>query len=214
MSFIAPSGKVREQMSQKNAYTKTSFIDDVFSFLPGESLEKLALSPPQKDTSAPATPPAGSKPGINEVMQQGNMRGNNIPTDTVPDVKPVLPNAKSVQPNGNPQNSNSPVSPFLSPDGEQNQQSDTSLLQEKQRIRQVLQGDFIIGLKRGKEGSFILTLVPPQGYKIPNSDQLVQAVMDAVQGEADDIGDPDPRSGAMNISYKSRNIGPQKVEKQ
>lgn len=204
MSIISPSGKQKNQINQ--GVCKNTF--GLFDNIPVEILNKFALSPQE-----PINKKDQSLPGLNDAMNSGNMRGNQVPNKSVEPNNP-MPSGKSVAPAGNPADAGQQnLSPFLAPNGTTNQQEQKQLLDEKMALRNAAGQGFSIDLERAKEGNFKLTLLPPQGYKIPNPDHFVQALMQAVEGEAEAIGDPDPRTGAMAIMYKSKNIGPTKVVK-
>lgn len=229
MAFIAPSGRKKEQMNQ-GACRHDACSEDLFSKISSDILAKLALSPPSSPPGGPGAK-APEKSPIGDAMNQGNMRGNKVPPargqggmdDLPPDGRSVQPSGIPKQPgmpqepqgapSGQPGAGGEQMSPFLSPTGEDAAGQDKQLLDEKMRLRQAAGHGFAINLKRGKEGTFDLTLIPPQGYKIPEPDQFVQTLLQSVDGEAEEIGDPDPRTGAMRIVYKSRNIGPTKIMK-
>lgn len=226
MAFIAPNGRKKEQINQ-GAWLNSSCSDDLFSKISSDILSKIALSPPSSPPGGTKTP---DKSPVGDVMSQGNMRGNKVPPSRGQSGMEAPPlDGRSIQPNGIPKKpgipqeqqgvsseptGNEQMSPFLSPTGEESANGqDKQLLDEKMRLRQSAGGGFAINLKRGKEGTFDLTLIPPQGYKIPEPDKFVQTLLQSVDGEAEEIGDPDPRTGAMRIVYKSRNIGPTKIMK-
>lgn len=222
MGLITPSGKVKDQKNQ-GAYKNVGFLDNLFSNLSNEQLKKIALSPPSPPPGAgnnpkPNVPDQGQ---LNSAMDSGNMRGNNLPKNPeMAQPQNPMQSGKSIPPNGNAKNNpagqsgqQGAISPFLSPVNNPDQTQDKQLLDEKMRLRRAAGGGFAINLNRGTDGTFDLTLTPPPGYSVGDPDQFVQSLLHSVDGEAEEIGDPDQKTGTMRIRYKSRNIGPSKVQK-
>lgn len=212
MSFISPNGKSRNQVSQTYRTNESAF--DIFANLSPEILSKLALAttPTPGGNEIKKTVPNP----VDDVMMSGNMSLNE--TEPKFNSDPSMPSAKSVQPAGqtnSDQNNSaaSPMSQFLTPTGEGQQSQDVALLEEKMRLRQAAGNGFSINLSRGSDNAFHLVLRPPMGFKIPEPDQFAKVLLQAVNGVAEEIGDPDPKTGSMEIIYKSQNLGPSKVMK-
>lgn len=212
--MISPNGKIKSQVSQNSFKNQTVWDGDLFKNVDPKVLEKVAIIDPL-GKSSPTTPNKNNDQ-LNRTLDSGNMRGNNVPNN--PELKkdfghpPIgdapLNNAKGIGPSNN-----SGLSPFLSPDGSEQQEQEIGLQQEKIKLRQAAGTGFAINLKRSKEGAFEVIVIPPRGFTIPNPDEFATALMKAVNGTADEIGDPDPNTGAMKIVYKSQFTGPQKVMK-
>lgn len=212
MSIIASNGKIRKQINQGALKHEGSYGIDWLSNLDPAILEKIALITP---TNVVDQPKNDQNQDLQSAMDSGNMRGNNLPDE--PDngmngeMGEGMPSAQSVQPN-NPQQQG--MSPFLSPSNtDENAGADEiGLQQEKIKLRQAAGQGFALNLKRTQDGSFELVIQPPQGYTIQQPDQFTESLMKSVGGEAEEIGDPDPRSGVMKIVYKSQ-LAAQKVMK-
>ena len=209
--MIAPNGQIKNQINQGSFKNQTVWDSDLFKHIETDPLLKIAIVDPLAKSSNPV------QNDVNRALDSGNMRGNNIPKS--PELKKdfgnpsdrmqgTMPSAKGVGPSNN-----NNLSPFLQPDGSEEQEQEIGLQQEKMKLRQAAGPGFLINLKRSKEGAFELIILPPEGYKIPKPDEFAAVLMKAVQGTAEDLGDPDPRTGAMKIVYKSQQVGPQKVMK-
>ena len=210
--MIAPNGNIKRQIKQSDFVNQSIWDGDLFGSVDPETLKKMAIINPIEDKTQPNNELAGA-------MNSGQMRGNNVPNN--PELKKdvgnmsgrmdgAMPSARGIG-----QSNNEMLSPFLSPDGTNEDDSELiGLQQEKIKLRQAAGKGFAINLRRSKEGAFEVIVIPPKGYTIPQPDEFASALMKAVQGVADEIGDPDPNTGAMKIVYKSRlGGGPQKIMK-
>lgn len=189
--MIIPAGKRKLQISQGG--DKNQVISDALEKWAEENLNKKAITTDRMygDTL---------NESYDDLSSVFRPQTNDVPQDWTPP-----PSARSVQPSGG-------QSQFLTPENKEEENFETkTLMEEKAKIRSIAQG-FSIDLKRTKDGAFELILMPPEGFRIPNPDELVMRIMESVGGEVEESSDPDPRGGGMRVVYRSQ-LGPQQMVK-
>ena len=201
--MIFPAGKIREQVKQ------AASPYDVIKGIEWMPTMKTALINPLEETQEPQAPAYPQQNQVNQTMQQSRRPGMQT------NVLDMSPEQQKNNPWGEQQQEETGgLSPFLVPDGSEEEDElggNRQILQELQKVRSVAKG-FTVNLKRTKMGSFELTLTPPPGYKIHQTDKFVSQLMKQLKGEAEEYADPDPNTQTMKIVYKSALV-PTKIMK-
>lgn len=212
--MIVPSGKRRQQIAQGQRPYE-SILDDL-------DFDKIAQVQPKPFKLPQEEQSPGQLGDVATALQDGNdpgMSGRfNEPGNRAPGDRSPQPGMGADRGMGGLDEMNEPGvgNRWLTPDGsedEDQQSQDILLLEEKRRLRNAAGQGFAINMKRSKDGMFELILIPPRGYSIPSPDDFAAELMKAVQGVPEDIGDPDPNTGAMKVVYRSQMLGQPRIEK-
>ncbi len=215
--MIVPSGKIRRQINQgemknsflldneeiKNPYTDLFPNEKKIAFTPGRQMTQDPPGQKPLDRDLQSVMNDSQDPGIS-----GKIPGENRMEGIGGGNGPPMPSADAVQPQG--QNR------WLVPDGsEEDEQAnqDIAVLEEKRKLREVAGPGVALNMKRTTDGMFELTLMPPRGQTFNSPDDFAATLMQAVGGVTEEITDPDPMSGAMKVVYRSKLMGPPRIEK-
>lgn len=214
--MIVPSGKRRQQIAQGDRPYE-SILDSLDDIVTAQVKPKPFKFPtydgskPGNDELATALQ-SGNNPGMSGLF---NEPGGRAPGDRAP--KPDIDSEQDMNVSGpNTSPGMEAGNRWLAPDGSEDEEQasqDILLLEEKRKLRQAAGQGFAINMKRSKDGMFELLLIPPRGYSIPQPDDFAATLMQTVRGVPEDIGDPDPNTGAMKIVYRSQSLGQPKIEK-